>query len=150
PRSRAAVTMNEGAAGDVTVWLERWSRGESAALEQLTPLVYDQLRKIADGLMHGERPGHTLQATALVHETFKQLIGIRRVCLNDRAHFYTFAAKLMRRILIDHARRVRASKRGMDFSRLPLNAELLWISPRDEETLDLSEAMDELERQDPL
>jgi RNA polymerase sigma factor (TIGR02999 family) len=134
--------------GEVTLWLERWSKGEAVALDQLTPLVYDQLRKVADGLLHNERPEHTLQPTALVHEVFLQLVNLHRVALNDRAHFFTFAAKLMRRILIDHARRLKAAKRGLALDRIPLNAELAWVGAREEETLDLSLALDELEALD--
>ncbi len=134
--------------GEVTLWLERWARGEPAALDNLTPLVYDKLRTIARGLLNGERPAHTLQATALVHETFRQLIGLRKVSMNDRVHFYTFAARLMRRILVDYARRGGAEKRGMRFEHVPLNAELAWVAPGGEEVLDLSTALEELEAQD--
>jgi len=140
--------MHDPSRGEVTIWLDRWSQGDSAALENLTPLVYDQLRKIGDGLMHNERAGHTLQATALVHETFKQLVGLRQVALTDRTHFFTFCAKLMRRILIDHARRAQASKRRMNPGEVPLNAELIWVDPQKEETLDLAAALDELEALD--
>ena len=141
--------MGETAAsGEVTQWLERWSHGDSAALEQLTPLVYDQLRRIADGLLHNERAAHTLQATALVHETFQQLLRLHKVALHDRTHFYTFAAKLMRRVLVDYARRFRAAKRGIEYGRVPLNAELAWVDPRSESTLDLSAALEELEALD--
>ncbi len=142
--------MGESAeSGEITIWLERWAQGEGAALDQLAPLVYDQMRRIAEGLLHHERAGHTLQATALVHETFKQLLSIHKVALNDRAHFYTFAAKLMRRILIDHARRCRADKRGMHFDRVPLNTELVWVDPSSDEVLDLSAALEDLAALDP-
>jgi RNA polymerase sigma factor (TIGR02999 family) len=134
--------------GEVTVWLDRWSQGDAAALDQLAPLVYEQLRKVADGLLHNERSNHTLQPTALVHEVFLQLVGIHRVTLNDRVHFYTFAAKLMRRILIDHARRLKSAKRGLAWDRIPLNPELCWVGAPGEESLDLSLAMDELEATD--
>ncbi len=134
--------------GEVTIWLDRWSKGEPAALEQLTPLVYDQLRRVAEGLLHSERADHTLQPTALVNEVFLQLVNVRRVTINDRVHFYTFAAKLMRRILIDHARKMKAAKRGLNWDRIPLNQELGWVGAVGEEALDLSLAMDELERID--
>jgi len=114
----------------------------------LTPLVYDQLKKVADGLLHCEPAGHILQATALVHETYQQLLQLQRVSFNDRAHFFTFAAKLMRRILIDHARRMKSLKRGAGLDRLPLNQELGWVGGLDEETLDLSRALEELEALD--
>jgi len=134
--------------GEVTVWLERWAQGEPSALERLTPLVYDNLRNVADGLLRNERPDHTLQATALVHEVFKQLLNLRSVSLNDRVHFFTFAAKLMRRILIDHARRLKAAKRSMALDRVPLNPELAWVGPLEEESLDLASALEELENFD--
>jgi RNA polymerase sigma factor (TIGR02999 family) len=134
--------------GDVTLWLDRWAKGEPAALDHLAPLVYDQLRRIADGLLHGERADHTLQPTALVHEVFGQLLNLNKVAMNDRAHFFTFASKLMRRILIDHARRLSAAKRGLALDRVPLNPELCWVGPRGEETLDLSLALEELEALD--
>ena len=134
--------------GEVTIWLDRWSKGEAAALDQLAPLVYEQLRQVADGLLHHERADHTLQPTALVHEVFLQLVNLHRINLNDRVHFYTFAAKLMRRILIDHARRLKTAKRGLAWTRIPLNAELCWVGGVDEEGLDLSRAMDELEATD--
>jgi RNA polymerase sigma factor (TIGR02999 family) len=134
--------------GEVTILLERWSKGEAVALDELSPLVYDQLRRVADGLLHNERPDHTLQPTALVNEVFLQLVNLHRVTLNDRAHFFTFAAKLMRRILIDHARRLNAAKRGLSLDRIPLNPELCWVGAKGEEALDLSRAMDELETLD--
>ena len=136
--------------GDVTVWLERWSHGEETALDQLAPLVYDRLRHVAEGILRGERSGHTLQATALVNEAFEKLLAVHSVKLNDRAHFYTFAAKLMRRILVDHARRLSAAKRGLAPERVPLDAELSWVAPLDEKSLDLSAALEELETFDPL
>jgi RNA polymerase sigma factor (TIGR02999 family) len=134
--------------GDVTLWLERWGQGEPAALDELAPLVYDQLRAIADGLIRGERSDHTLQPTALVHEAYQQLLNLHKVSLNDRAHFFTFAAKLMRRILIDHARRTKAEKRGGEFGRVPLNPELAWVGAPNEASLDLSTALEELESLD--
>ena len=73
--------------GEVTIWLDRWSKGEAAALDQLAPLVYEQLRQVADGLLHHERADHTLQPTALVHEVFLQLVNLHRINLNDRVHF---------------------------------------------------------------
>ncbi|HLJ49152.1 MAG TPA: ECF-type sigma factor [Bryobacteraceae bacterium] len=134
------------AQGEVTLWLERWSAGDSAALEQLTPLVYDQLRHVAAGLLRREREDHTLQPTALVHEAFQQLLRTNRISLRDRAHFFTFAARLMRRILIDHARRLNAAKRGMSLDHVPLNPELAWIDGSAEmvRTLDLEGALNEL------
>src|ERR1700691_2011411 len=107
-------------AGEVTAWLERWAQGEPAAPDHLAPLGYDQLRTLADNLLKSEASHHTLQPTALVNETFLKLLDLRKVTLNDRSHFFAFAAKLMRRVLIDHARRLKAAKRSLR-GRLPLD-----------------------------
>jgi RNA polymerase sigma factor (TIGR02999 family) len=131
-------------AGEITLLLDGWARGDSGAIDRLAPLVYDQLRNLADSLLRGERPDHTLQGTALVHEMFQQLMKLRKVSLSDRAHFYTFAARLMRRVLVDHARHLKATKRGTSYSRVPLEAELAWVSPLSETSLDLSAALEEL------
>ncbi len=96
----------------VTALLTDWSRGNNRALEQLLPLVYDELRRIAAQQLRRERVNHTLQPTALVHELFLRLIDQRQVNWQDRAHFLGVAAKTMRRILVDHARRHGARKRG--------------------------------------
>ena len=130
--------------GEITVWLEQWSQGDAAALDRLAPLVYDQLRVIADHLLRNEAPYHTLQPTALVSETFLKLLDLHKVSLNDRSHFFAFAARLMRRILIDHARREKAGKR-FSVGRLPLDPELGWASSVNEQSLDLNSALDELE-----
>src|SRR6188474_2993180 len=97
---------------DVTALLAEWGRGNSNALNELLPLVYAELRRIAAGQLRREREGHTLQPTALVHEVYLRLIDQRHVDWRDRAHFFGAAAQVMRRILVDHARRRHASKRG--------------------------------------
>ncbi len=96
----------------VTALLTDWSRGDTTALEQLLPLVYDELRRIAARQLRGERANHTLQPTALVHEVYLRLVDQRQVDWQDRAHFLGVAAQTMRRILVDHARRHSARKRG--------------------------------------
>lgn len=98
--------------GDITSLLNRWGQGDGQALEALLPLVYEELRRLARRHLRQERPGHTLQPTALVHEAFLRLSGLRELQLNNRAHFYGAAARTMRRVLVDHARRHRAQKRG--------------------------------------
>jgi RNA polymerase sigma factor (TIGR02999 family) len=138
---------NSAKSGEVTGWLEQWAQGEPAALDQLAPLVFDQLRTIADNLLRNEAPDHTLQPTALVSETFLRLIELQKVTLNDRSHFFAFAAKLMRRVLIDHARRAKAAKRSVP-GWLPLDPELGWTGSVNEQSLDLSTALDELESLD--
>lgn len=95
----------------VTEILGDWRSGDDAALDELTPLVYDELRRLANRYMLAERPGHTLQATGLVNEAFVRLIGMD-VPWQDRAHFFAVAARLMRRILIDYAKAHRSNKRG--------------------------------------
>jgi RNA polymerase sigma factor (TIGR02999 family) len=95
----------------VTRLLGRWSAGDRRALDELIPLVYAELRRLARGAMRGERPGHGLQTTALVHEAYVRLVGAE-LDLRDRAHFFALAARLMRRVLVDHAREEAAAKRG--------------------------------------
>jgi RNA polymerase sigma factor (TIGR02999 family) len=97
---------------DITTLLERWGRGDAEAFRGLLPLVYEELRRLAAHHLRRERPGHTLQPTALVHEAFLRLSGLREMQLRNRAHFYGAAAQVMRRVLVDHARRHRAIKRG--------------------------------------
>ncbi len=97
---------------DVTALLADWSRGDRGALNQLLPLVYAELRRIAARQLRGERPGHSLQPTALVHEVYLRLVDQRQVDWQNRAHFFGVAAQIMRRILVDHARRHAAGKRG--------------------------------------
>src|SRR5271168_453841 len=96
---------------EVTTLLQKWSDGDEIALEQLTPIVYKELRRIARRYMRGERANNTLQTTALVNEAYLRLVGVKRMRFNDRAHFFAVSATLMRRILVDHARR-RNLKRG--------------------------------------
>jgi RNA polymerase sigma factor (TIGR02999 family) len=97
---------------DITDLLDRWGQGDGEAFEALLPLVYDELRRLAAHHLRQERPGHTLQPTALVHEAYLRLSGLREMQLHNRAHFYGAAARVMRRVLVDHARKHRALKRG--------------------------------------
>jgi RNA polymerase sigma factor (TIGR02999 family) len=99
-------------------------------------------------LLRNERPEHTLQATAIVNEVFLDLLRLRRLAINDRAHFFTFAAQLTRRVLVDSARRAKAEKRGVGWTRIPLDAELVWLSNDSAESLDLSAALNELGKRD--
>jgi len=141
---------NPEGAGEITLVLDDWARGKPGAVDQLLPLVYDQLHRLAQSLLRNERPDHTLECTALVNELFGQLLKQHRVNVKDRAHFYTFSAKLMRRLLIDHARQFRAAKRGSGLARVPLEAELAWVEPVQESNIDLSRALDELGELSPL
>ena len=119
-------------------------------MESLAPLVYDQLREIARACLNGERAGHTLQATAVVNEVFAGLLEMRRLALNDRSHFFAFAARLTRRILVDYARQSKTEKRGGGWRRIPLDAELKWMGQSDADSLDLSRALDDLTEVDPI
>ena len=139
----------EPAKPQVTALLQQWSRGDRDALEKLTPLVYEELRGIAAGYMRDERPGHTLQATALVHEAYVRLIGQRRVSWQNRAHFLGVAAQLMRRILIDHARRRQAAKRGVGGAlRLTAGVDVAGAPEQDFDLLAIDGALSRLEQLD--
>ena len=135
--------------GEVTLMLARWRNGDPAVLEGLVPLVYSQLHRIAKGYMRREREDHTLQPTALVNEVYMRLLNQRKIAWNDRGHFYTFAARMMRNILKDHARAHLAERRGGPGAiRLPLSDEVAWIGNSSEEILDLNRALDRLEQID--
>ena len=135
--------------GDVTVLLERWRGGDAAVLDRLMPLVYDELHSIARGYMRRERDDHTLQPTALVNEVYLRLLRQRSVNWNDRAHFFTFAARMMRNILKDHARAHLAERRGgAGAIKLPLSEEMAWVGSSPEGMLDLNSALDKLETLD--
>ena len=97
---------------DVTLLLERWNRGDAQAHDELLALLYGELRGLAARLLRGERAGHTLQPTALVHEAYMRLVGLKDLTLESRRHFYGAAAGTMRRVLVDHARQRKAHKRG--------------------------------------
>ncbi len=127
----------------VTVLLDAWRSGDSAALEQLTPLVYNELRRLAQRYMRSERAGHTLQATAVVNEAFVKLIDME-VPWQDRAHFFAVAARLMRRILVDHAKAHRRVKRGGPITTLSLDEALVVGEEKDQDLVALDEALTRL------
>jgi RNA polymerase sigma factor (TIGR02999 family) len=134
---------------DVTQILSQIEQGDPSAAEQLLPLVYDELRKLAAQKMAAENPDHTLQATGLVHEAYLRLAG-GQTCesYRDRGHFFAAAATAMRRILVDRARAKRTVKRGGDRRREPL---VDVVSPSiNDELLELHDALDKLKTQDPL
>ena len=134
--------------GEITQLLSEWRGGNREAFDRLVPLVYGELRNIATGLMRRERGTHTLQPTALLHELYFRMVQQRRVEIGDRRHFYTFSAKLMRMILVDHARARNADRRGGDSLRVPISDELPWLGATDSDTLDLNRALDRLEQID--
>ena len=129
---------------DITELLKAWSSGDRRALEELVPLVYADLRRRAASLMKAERPEHTLQPTALVHEAFLRLVRAKEVDWKDRAHFYGVAARAMREVLVDHARRHDAGKRGRGQKRLSIETVELAVHPRTVDLLALDEALETL------
>ncbi len=133
----------------ITELLARWSLGEKTAREELVPLVYDELRRLARHCLAGQRPDHTLQSTALVHEAYLRLVGHTSVRLDDRVHFFAVAAQLMRRILVDHARKKGAGKRGGARVTMTLNEELAPAKERDLDVVALDDALNELSRMNP-
>lgn len=133
---------------DVTGLLLEWQQGDHDALDKLTPLVYDELRRIAHRYMRQERGGHTLQTTALVNEAYVRLVGGQRIEWQNRAHFYGVVAQVMRRVLIDHARRLQNIKHGGDAQRVSLEEIAVLPHARAAELLALDEALNELARLD--
>jgi RNA polymerase sigma factor (TIGR02999 family) len=113
--------MPTAESADVTRLLSAWGRGDRSALDELLPTVYAELRRLAARHLRHERPDHTLQTTALVHEAYLRLVAQRRRTVENRAHFFAMAAQMMRRILVDQARRRRAGKRGSGQELLPLD-----------------------------
>jgi RNA polymerase sigma factor (TIGR02999 family) len=134
---------------DVTELLQQWSSGRREALDQLLPQVYAELRRLAASYFRRERPHHTLQPTALVHEAFVKLVDQRAVRWQNRAHFFGIAAQLMRRILVDHARARDAAKRGAGEAPLSLEECQLTAPGVDVEILALDEALTRLASMDP-
>jgi RNA polymerase sigma factor (TIGR02999 family) len=132
----------------VTQLLIDWSKGDEKALEALTPLVYEELRRLARGYMSRERPNHTLQATGLVHEAYMRMVD-QRVAWKSRGHFFGIAAKMMRRILVDHAKRSHAAKRGAGQVPLSLDDPAVSVSEQRRQFIALDDALNELAQSDP-
>jgi RNA polymerase sigma factor (TIGR02999 family) len=139
----------DGLPHDVTALLADWSRGDRTALNRLLPLVYAELRRIAARQLRSERTGHTLQPTALVSEVYLRLVGQRQVDWQDRAHFFGVAAQVMRRVLVDHARRHGAGKRGGGVKAVSLDDALEVASAGELPILALDEALGRLQTVDP-
>lgn len=134
--------------GDITALLGQWQGGSQNALDQLTPLVYKELRRLAQSYLRRERPGHTLQGTALVHEAYLRLVDQRQVQWRDRSHFFALSAELIRRILVDHARSKMAEKRGGDQVKLSLEEGMDAPVPGDLDLIALDDALQVLARTD--
>lgn len=139
-RSDRIWLMSGPAPADVTCLLKAWSDGQAQALEQLTPVVVDELRRIARRHLHAERGEHTLQATALVNEAYLRLIDVTGIRWEDRAHFFAICARIMRRILVEAARARMAEKRGGGDMRVTYCEELPAAS-RDSDFVALEEAL---------
>ncbi len=145
--------MNTLHANDLTGLLIEWRDGDRAALDRLTPLVYDEIRRIAHRYVQREREGHTLQTTALINEAYLRLAGSKDIDWQNRAHFFAVTAQVMRHILIDHARRRRYVKHGGEAQRvsfdLAINEAVQMSHPRAAELVALDEALNEFAKLDP-
>jgi RNA polymerase sigma-70 factor, ECF subfamily len=128
----------------VTQLLADWSHGDDAALGELTPLVYEELRRLAHHYMEGQRPDHTLQTTALVNEAYLRLAGQTNASWQDRAHFFAVAARAMRQILVNYAKSYRAQKRGGGGLKVELDEAALVSPEQSREIVDLHEALERL------
>ncbi len=136
------------AKSEVTALLQAWSDGDEEARDRLIPLVLEDLRRIARRQLALEKPGHTLQPTALINELYIRLVDQKRVRLESRRDFFAVAAGLIRRILVDHARRRRAAKRGSGGPKISFDEELGLAAPQDPELLALDDALKDLEKVD--
>ena len=134
---------------EITELLEQWSGGNQAALDQLYPLVYEELRRLARSYMRREPKGHTLQTTALINEAYVRLVDQHSVRWQNRSHFFAISAQIMRRILVDHARQHLQAKRGGGAKKISLDEVMIVAKERSEEVLMLDEALVNLARLDP-
>jgi RNA polymerase sigma factor (TIGR02999 family) len=137
------VTMEVPPATSLTLLLKRWSDGDRAALDEITPIVYRELRLLADGYLRRERSGHTLQPTELIHEAYLRLVDQRQK-FESRRQFYGVAAHLMRMILVDHARSKGRVKRGSGAEKVALDDVILFAPERGEDLLAIDEALERL------
>jgi RNA polymerase sigma factor (TIGR02999 family) len=128
----------------VTQLLQQWSHGDSAVLEELTPLVYEELRRLAHHYMEGQRPNHTLQTTALVNEAYLRLADQTNPSWKNRAHFFAVAARAMRQIVVDYARSYQSQKRGGGALRIELDEAAIVSPAQSKEIVDLHEALERL------
>lgn len=142
--------MSQNTSPEITRMLIELTNGNTEIVNGLLPLIYDELRKLAGNYLRRERAAHTLQPTALVHEAYMKLIDQKQVKWQNRAHFFGIAAQIMRRLLVDHARKHTADKRGGEAEILPLEEEILVVSnEKSAELLALDEALENLEKMDP-
>ncbi len=136
-------------AAEVTKLLQAWGQGQQEALDELLPIVHQELRRLARRYMFGERVGHTLQTTALVNEAYLRLVNSRRVNWQNRAHFLAISAQLMRRILVDSARAHRSKKRGAGVSKVTLDEALIRPQDKSQDLVALDNALTVLAEIDP-
>ncbi len=142
------MPTHEAPVDEVSRLLRAWGDGDQNALEGLTPIVYAELRRLAHRYMKRERPGHSLQTTALVNEAYMRLVDYKRMHWQDRAHFFAVSAQLMRRILVEHARRQNL-KRGAGVQHVPLDEAATVSGGRASDLVALDDAMNALARLDP-
>ena len=133
---------------DITTLLLEWSGGNRAALDELMPLIYAEFRQLAARALRRERPNHTLQSTALAHELYLKLIDQKRTQWRDREHFFAMASQIIRRILVDHARRLHAQRRGGLETRITLDEALAPLQDRDLNLVELDNALEALSQID--
>jgi RNA polymerase sigma factor (TIGR02999 family) len=133
----------------VTQLLAAWSSGDRAALDELMPLVYEELRRLAHQYMNRERPGHTLQTSALINEAYVRLVNQKEIQWQDRAHFFGIAARLMRQVLVDYARKRNYAKRGGGAQQVALDEALIVSKERAAEVVALDDALGSLAEIDP-
>jgi RNA polymerase sigma factor (TIGR02999 family) len=134
---------------DVTRLLLQWREGDPAALDELIPIVYSEMRRLAASLLRQERPDHTLQPTALIHEAYLRLIDQQKVPWQNRSHFFGVAAKIMRQILVNHALAHRAAKRGGGLLKVTLNETIHSPQKQNYDVVELDEALKKLAQRDP-
>jgi len=134
---------------DVTQLLVAWTGGDAAALDELMPLVYEELRRLAHHYMSRERPGHTLHTSALVNEAYLRLVDQKNIHWQNRAHFFGIAARLMRQVLVDYARQRRYVKRGGDARRVSLDEAMIVSEERAADVVALDDALNSLAEIDP-
>lgn len=142
-------TTNTLAPHTVTQWLLKWREGDESALDEVTELVYDDLRRLAQHFLGRERPEHSLQATALVHEAYLQLHGLQHIDWKNRAQFICIVAQVMRHVLVDHARERSAQKRGGGAVKLPLSRAGRVAADQDIELVELNDALEKLAKESP-
>lgn len=141
--------MEQDPPSEVSLLLQDWRNGDREALDALLPLVYKELRRLAHFQLQKERPDHTLQSAALVHEAYLRLIGLNNPQWESRTHFFAIAAQLMRQILVDYARRHRAAKRGRSVCKLSLEDAKVASRKRDVDVVALDDALNSLAKIDP-